>query len=84
MNPQQKAANTKAEKAAKRVWEDVKKSKQRTGCKCALRKGMDHDDLRLLKGGCTDTPTHPGGRWTCPTLDKYRRLVPQPVVEIAV
>lgn len=87
MNRQQKAANTKAERAAARVWEDVEKKKAAFGCSCALRKGMSYEDLRPLRGGCTDTPTRSfagkssGGRFVCPVLDLYRRSVPNPPPE---
>lgn len=83
MNKQQKAAATRAARAAERIWADIKKSKERTGCTCKLRKGMNHDDLRKLKGGCTDKPGNPGGRYTCPTLDKYRRTLPTEQKEAA-
>jgi hypothetical protein len=78
MTRQEKAAKTRAENAAKRIWDDVRASKSRTKCKCALRKGMSYDDLKKLKGGCTDYEGNAGGRFVCPTLDKYRRLVGYP------
>lgn len=87
MNRQQKAARTKAEKAAERVWEDVSKKKAEFGCSCRLRKGMDRADLAKLGGGCTDTPARgfrgheQGGRFVCPVLDLYRRSVPNPAPE---
>lgn len=83
MNPQEKAAKTRADKAAARIWPDIFKSKQRTGCRCKLRKGMNAADLRPLKGGCTDVPGNPGGRFVCPTLDKYRRMLPNEQKEAA-
>jgi hypothetical protein len=81
MTEQQKSAKTRAENAAKRIWADVSASKSRTKCTCKLRKGMSFDDLRKLKGGCTDREGNPGGRFVCPTLDKYRRLVGYPTQE---
>lgn len=81
MNKQQKAANTRSERAAARQWRDVRASKSRTKCTCKLRKGMTYDELRKLNGGCTDYAGHPGGRYICPTLDKYRRLVGYPIQE---
>lgn len=86
MNKQQKAARTRAAAAATRVWEDVKRVIAREGCKCGLKKGMDYDDLRKLKGGCTDTPArgvayHGEGRWICPALNTYRTAVGRPPVE---
>lgn len=88
MNSQQKAAKTRAERAANRVWEDVKRRKSLDGCTCALRKGMTYEDLAKLGGGCTDAPergfaNNGEGRWVCPTLDAYRRLVGMPVMEAA-
>lgn len=87
MNRQQKAAKTKAAKAAARVWEDVSKKQEVFGCECDLHEGMTRDELAPLGGGCTDTPERgfagdvAGGRYVCPVLDLYRRSVPNPVPE---
>lgn len=89
MNRQQKAARTRADRAATRVWEVVKRKRAAEGCTCAIRKGMAYEQLRSLGGGCTDTPERGfaggagGGRYVCPTLDLYRRSVGQPPEQAA-
>lgn len=81
MTRQEKAAHTRAARAAERQWQDIRASKSRTKCTCKLRKGMTYDELKKLGGGCTNYEGHPGGRFVCPTLDKYRRLVGYPSKE---
>lgn len=83
MTKQQKAAKTRAKNKADRIWTEVRASIKRTGCRCDIRKGMTYDQLRKLNGGCTDYHGHQGGRWVCPTLDLYRRLVGYPQDEAA-
>ena len=78
MTKQQKAAKARAAKAAQRIWDDVERARAAHKCSCRIRKGMTYDDLRRLGGGCTDVPGHEGGRYVCPVLDKYRRLVGYP------
>lgn len=82
MTKQQKAAKTRASNAAQRIWDEVQSASQAHDCSCPLRKGMTYDELRKLGGGCTDTNDNPGGRYVCPVLDKYRRLVGFPPLEV--
>jgi hypothetical protein len=88
MTKQEKAAKTKHDKFAARVWEGVKQMRKREGCTCKIHKGMTYEELRVLGGGCTDTPERSliqggMGRWVCPVLDAYRRRVPAPALEVS-
>ena len=60
-----RSANAQAE-----IWKTVSRSKQVHGCTCDLKPGQSREDLRTLGHGCTN------GRYICPTLDTYRRLLP--------
>lgn len=83
MTKQQKAAKARADNAAQRIWNEVQNARKARKCSCRIRKGMTYDDLRKLGGGCTDTAFNPNGRYVCPVLDKYRRLVGFPKAEEA-
>lgn len=77
MNPLDKARKVRSDRAAAEIWKQVSSSQERNHCKCALHEGMSRDDLDAITPtwGCVSS-----GRWICPALDLYRRLVgPRPL-----
>lgn len=65
-----KASRARSKQHAREVWAQVKRHPHYPRCSCGLRPGMDAGALLELGAGCA-----PGGRYICPVLDKYRRLV---------
>lgn len=48
-----RAANQR-QKIATMIWDEVEPLITKKRCRCGLRKGMTHEDLFKLQGGCTD------------------------------
>lgn len=71
-----KASEARTANAQKRIWAEIQIARKLNGCTCKLHKGMTWDELRKLGAGCTRPD------WICTVLDKYRRLVGQPPLEV--
>lgn len=71
-----RTAKAQAENA-ELIWAAVEPRIQREKCSCGLTKGMSKEDLDAItpSWGCVDS-----GRWVCPALDAYRRLLNNPAI----
>lgn len=79
---------TKLTKAQDRIWEDVKRTIERTECTCGLTPGLDWVALRPFAGGCKSerdegrTVGQGNALYVCPALDLYRREVGYPSMDL--
>lgn len=49
-----KRAENQRQKIATMTWDVIEPMIVKKGCRCGLRKGMTHEELVELQGGCTD------------------------------